>query len=122
MVTPASKRVLDFMREYIRDNGYSPTYDEIRIGLGLNSVSTVSKHLDSLEAQGLVARRTKYSPRAIMLTELSDDDLALDAAMELLIELHGPLPDRLDAHCRLCLDDKPCRGADLIRAWWKRTG
>ena len=37
------------MREYIRDNGYSPTYDEIRIGLGLNSVSTVSKHLDSLE-------------------------------------------------------------------------
>ena len=40
----------------MQKNGYSPSYEEIRVALGLNSLATVHKHVSNLEKKGLLTR------------------------------------------------------------------
>lgn len=46
----------DFISEFVQKNGYSPSFDEIRIGMGLNSLATVHKHISNLEKKSLLTR------------------------------------------------------------------
>lgn len=46
----------DFISEFVQKNGYSPSYDEIREGLGLSSLATVHKHISNLERKSLLTR------------------------------------------------------------------
>jgi len=48
--------VYDFISEFVQKNGYSPSYDEIREGLGLSSLATVHKHISNLERKSLLTR------------------------------------------------------------------
>ena len=58
--------VLGYLEEYLVDNGYAPTQDEIREAVGLSSRSHVAYYLGALERKGLVAR-TPRSPRGLRL-------------------------------------------------------
>ena len=53
-VTFSQKRVLDFVKEFIKKRGYSPSFQEIDEGLGLKSLATVSKHIATLKQKGLM--------------------------------------------------------------------
>lgn len=55
-VTKRQKEVLDFIAQFVEDNGYSPSYDEIAKGLGLASLATVHKHISALEAKQYLKR------------------------------------------------------------------
>jgi len=55
-LTRRQKQVYDFISEFVDSNGYSPSYDEIREGLGLNSLATVHKHITNLEQKELLRR------------------------------------------------------------------
>lgn len=58
-MTARSKRqreVLNFVNEFIEIKGYSPSYQEIADGLGLSSKGSVARHIETLEAQGLLQR------------------------------------------------------------------
>jgi repressor LexA len=46
----------DFISEFVQKNGYAPSYDEIRIGMKLNSLATVHKHITNLEKKELLTR------------------------------------------------------------------
>jgi repressor LexA len=46
----------DFISEFVQKNGYAPSYDEIRIGMKLNSLATVHKHITNLEKKQLLTR------------------------------------------------------------------
>lgn len=48
------QKVLDFIAESIKQNGYPPTVREITLGVGLKSSSTVAGHLVRLREKGLV--------------------------------------------------------------------
>ncbi len=59
------KEIILAINEYVEDNGYPPTYREIRDLVGLKSVSTVSGHMERLKAKGYItfmpgAARTLY--------------------------------------------------------------
>lgn len=58
MATPTSrqKQILDYTREYIRDNGISPTFEEIRKQFRLKAVSTVHEHVNALVSKGLLSK------------------------------------------------------------------
>lgn len=56
--------ILAFLERYISAPGYSPTYDEIAAGVGLQSKSHVGYYLDSLVDEGKISRRVG-SPRAL---------------------------------------------------------
>jgi len=46
--------VLDFIKRFIAENGYSPTVREIARGLSLKSPSTVQDHLKKLVINGII--------------------------------------------------------------------
>jgi repressor LexA len=55
-LTKRQKQVLDFIANFVDDNGYCPSYDEIAKGLGLASLATVHKHISVLEAKSYLKR------------------------------------------------------------------
>lgn len=50
------RQILDFIAQYIQQNGYSPTLQEIAKALGVSSLATVHEHLETMERKGLIKR------------------------------------------------------------------
>ena len=55
-VTRRQKEVVDFISNFVEENGYSPSFDEIARGLNLKSLATVHKHITNLQKKGLLER------------------------------------------------------------------
>ncbi|HEV3038710.1 MAG TPA: transcriptional repressor LexA [Candidatus Angelobacter sp.] len=55
-ITKRQRQVYDFIHDFIRGNGYSPSFEEIGQGMGLTSLATVHKHVSNLEKKGLIKR------------------------------------------------------------------
>lgn len=73
-----TKRQLDllvFLKVFISERGYSPNYDEICGGIGINSKGSAHSHIQRLAQRGFV-RTLPYQSRSISLTE---DGLAVAA-------------------------------------------
>jgi repressor LexA len=51
-VTRKQGELLRFIEDFSERNGYSPSYREIREGLGLSSVAAVAEHIDNCVAKG----------------------------------------------------------------------
>lgn len=60
-LTRRQKEVLDFIADFISDNGYSPSFDEIAGGMGLASVATVHKHISALEKKNYLIKSYNQS-------------------------------------------------------------
>jgi len=60
-LTKRQKQVLDFIANFLDDNGYCPSYEEIARGLELASLATVHKHISVLEAKSYLKRRFNQS-------------------------------------------------------------
>ena len=61
-ITRRQKEVIDFLSNFTQQNGYSPSYEEIAIGLGLSSLATVHKHVTNLQKQGPPTARAQPQP------------------------------------------------------------
>lgn len=48
------QQIIDFIKEYIKENGGFPTLDVIKDGVGLGSVSTIHKHVKDLIDDGII--------------------------------------------------------------------
>ncbi len=68
-LTRRQHQVLDVIREFIEEHGYSPSLEEIGARLELSSVATVHKHVSHLVNKGFV-RRAWNQNRSI---EIVDD-------------------------------------------------
>ena len=64
-LTKKQKQVLDFVKDYISENGISPTIEEIRKKLKLRAVSTIHEHLNTLKTKGYLLK-DENSARSIM--------------------------------------------------------
>src|SRR5436190_20471746 len=65
-LTARQARILEFIRQTVRDRGYPPTVREIGEAVGLTSSSSVHAQLANLERRGLL-RRDPTKPRAMEL-------------------------------------------------------
>lgn len=54
--TDTRENILDFIRAFRRENGYSPSVREVARHCGIKSPSVVQYHLDQLEQTGLITR------------------------------------------------------------------
>jgi repressor LexA len=66
-LTKRQKQVLDFIANFVDENGYCPSYEEIARGLDLASLATVHKHISVLEAKSYLKRGFNQS-RSLELT------------------------------------------------------
>ncbi len=64
MLTKKQKLVLDFVKEYQKKKGYSPSLEEIQKHFKLASVSTAHFHIKQLQKKGLLTKEEKQ-PRTI---------------------------------------------------------
>ena len=89
-LTRRQKQVMDFLSEFIEKHGYSPSYEEIATGLGLASLATVHKHIQSLEAKQYLRRSYNHS-RSLEIAEryFAEERARRPAAIESSIPLLG---------------------------------
>jgi repressor LexA len=60
-LTRRQKQAFDFLVGFINRHGYSPSFEEIGTGLGLSSLATVHKHMQTLEKKGFIRRSYNQS-------------------------------------------------------------
>lgn len=58
--TKRQKKLLNFIKDFIEKNGYSPSYREIMNGLGYKSLGTVSQHINALIERELIRKKYNY--------------------------------------------------------------
>lgn len=46
--------IFTFVKDYIRENGYGPSVDEITAGIGITSKTAVRHHLTNMIEQGVI--------------------------------------------------------------------
>ena len=65
-----SAEILEFVEQFVQENGFAPSVREIGAAVGLRSTASVSYHLDQLREQGLLASTgVKGRKRAIVTTQ-----------------------------------------------------
>ena len=67
-LTRRQKELMDFLSQFIRQHGYSPSYEEIAAGMGLASLATVHKHVQALETKQYLRRNYNHS-RSLEVSE-----------------------------------------------------
>ena len=72
MLKEREQRILDFMKQEVREKGYPPTVREICTALQIKSTSTVHKDIASLERQGFL-RKDPAKPRALMIASQDEE-------------------------------------------------
>lgn len=90
-LTRRQREMLDCIERFIQRQGYSPTLEEIGQMLGLSSLATVHKHLQNLEAKGLIKRNWNHS-RAIEVTQRAAGGAAKASAAPLMGEVAAGYP------------------------------
>jgi repressor LexA len=55
-ITKRQRELYDYLSRFVAENGYSPSYEEIKVGMGLSSLATVHKHVTNLEKKQLLTR------------------------------------------------------------------
>ena len=67
-VTKRQKEILDFVTQFIDENGYSPSMEEIAGHFHFASLNAVFKHLEALESRGYLHRDSNRA-RSIQLSQ-----------------------------------------------------
>jgi repressor LexA len=73
-ISKKQRRILEFVGEYIGDNGYPPSMREICSALNISSTSVVSYNLDRLEEAGYLVRDREVS-RGLRLAEAARSEV-----------------------------------------------
>ena len=69
--TKKQKELLNYIRDFIAEHGYSPSYREIMTGLNYTSVATVSLHVGNLIKRGHLRKRDR-SARSLEVVETAE--------------------------------------------------
>ncbi|RLC55710.1 MAG: repressor LexA [Chloroflexota bacterium] len=76
------QRILEFVSDYIEENGYPPSIREIGAAAGISSTSVVSYNLRRLEERGYLSRDREVS-RGLKLTSTARAQVASEAVVRL---------------------------------------
>jgi repressor LexA len=76
-LTKRQREILDYLNEFIEQNGYAPSLEEIGRRFGLSSLATVHKHLTNLQDKGFIRRAWNRS-RSVELVPTRMGGRALD--------------------------------------------
>jgi len=80
-LTKKQHQILEFIRDFIIDNGYSPSLREIAKHFRLSSVATVHQHIKALEEKGYL--KSGSEARSIELAPVDDGDFNIGEIINL---------------------------------------
>ena len=55
-LTKRQKEILDFVRDFLEEHGYAPSFEEIADRFGYASLATVHEHLENLRTKGYIRK------------------------------------------------------------------
>ena len=76
-LTKRQREILDHVEEFIDENGYAPSFEEIADAFGYSSLATVHEHLSNLERKGYI-RKAYNESRSIELVGTEYDSGAVE--------------------------------------------
>ena len=102
-LTPRQMQILTYIRDFQKQNGYSPTMQELADHLGVSKV-TVFEHVETLLAKNLL-RRAPYKARSLELTGRVKfpDESSLDIPIAGRIAAGAPI-EAIETNDRLNLE------------------
>ncbi len=68
LLSPAQRRVFDFLHSYIEKHGFAPSIREVAKSLRIRSPNGIARHLDVLERKGYIQRAANKA-RSIQLVD-----------------------------------------------------
>ncbi len=74
-MTNKQEKLLQFILDFHKDNGYSPSIREIAKGMGVSSPSTVKAMLDRLESQGVLNKSSGLARSITPVTHEEDNGI-----------------------------------------------
>jgi repressor LexA len=90
-VTPRQLEILEFIRDYRRSHGYSPTMQEIGDHLSLTKV-TVFEHVGALEKKGALTRGAKHRARSLQVCPEFESADRRDSRIPLVGKIAAGMP------------------------------
>ena len=66
-------KIVAFLKEYHKEHGYMPPYDEILEAIGLYSKSSLWEHMNKLYDAGIIESEHRGCPRAYRLGRKSNE-------------------------------------------------
>ncbi len=76
IILPRKKQqILDYLKEYISDNGYAPTLSDIAKKFKVSSLSTIHEHLAFLEENGFIKKHGNMQSREIEILDTQDTNI-----------------------------------------------
>ncbi len=88
-ITRRQYEIYDFISRFVAENNYSPSFEEIREGMSLNSLATVHKHISNMEAKGLLTRGYNRSRSIDLLPFKGKLKHSMDVNTGLVLPLMG---------------------------------
>jgi len=92
-VQPLTKRqreILDYLRDFIQQQGYAPSLEEIGRRFGLSSLATVHKHLTNLQDKGCI-RRSWNRSRSVELLSARTGNRAVELPLLGFVAAGAPI-------------------------------
>ncbi|MCY4400371.1 MAG: transcriptional repressor LexA [Gemmatimonadetes bacterium] len=75
-LTKRQKEILDYLKAFIDEMGYAPSFEEICRHFGYTSLATVHEHLSNLERKGYI-RRSYRESRSVEFPAQAEPSVAL---------------------------------------------
>jgi repressor LexA len=91
VLTQKQRQLLDFLETFVQEEGYSPTLEEMALGIGVRSVATVHKHLEALQSKGYVQRGKNQGRSTQPIMASQDEEMAVQLPMLGLIAAGQPI-------------------------------
>lgn len=97
--------ILEYVNEFIQENGYSPSVREIGASVGLRSTASVSYHLQALQEKGLILPPSAKGRKRAIVTAARPGQIPIVGVVTagvpiLAVEnLEGTMPWEGDPHC-----------------------
>ena len=76
-LTKRQREILDYLNDFIQQQGYAPSLEEIGRRFGLSSLATVHKHLTNLQEKGCI-RRSWNRSRSVELISTRTGNRAVE--------------------------------------------
>lgn len=90
MFTPRQRDLMKFIEDYIIENGLSPTYAEMMVGIDVKSKASIHRLVSGLEKRGYLLRWKGFA-RGLMLLSPPGRDIVLTEDTARLVNNHAKL-------------------------------
>ena len=69
-LSPQQIKLFRFLKSFYKRKKYMPTYEEIRVGIKINSRSQIKRVLDKLDEKGFIERKVNASRQIRILKDI----------------------------------------------------